>query len=57
MRFEQAKALGVPYVAGGLQDQPYLWVQEHGVIIQFLQEWQAVELMQAQASKGTPNAS
>lgn len=46
MRYDQAKSLGLPYVAGGLLDQPWIWVQEHGVIEQFLREWEAVELAQ-----------
>lgn len=51
-RFEQARDLGVPYVAGGLLDQPFWWVQEHGVIKQFLEEWDIVEKIQAaQAQK------
>jgi hypothetical protein len=45
-RYEQARDLGLPYVAGGLLDQPYLWVQEHGAIQQFLKEWAIVEAIQ-----------
>jgi hypothetical protein len=54
VRYEQAKELGVPYVAGGLLDQPYIWMEEHGVIKNFLAEWKAVEAIQA---KGAKNAS
>jgi hypothetical protein len=51
-RFEQARDLGVPYVTGGLQDQPFWWVQEHGVVKQFLEEWETIERIQAaQAQK------
>jgi hypothetical protein len=45
-RYEQARDLGLPYVAGGLLDQPFWWVQEHGVIKQFLEEWATVEKTQ-----------
>jgi len=44
IRYEQAKELNVPYVSGGLQDQPYLWMQEHAVISQFLAKWRAVQV-------------
>ena len=58
IRYELAQSLGVPYVEGGLQDQPYWWMKEHGVIIQFLSEWKAVEqaqsAMYAQAQQGKP---
>ena len=50
IRYEQAKDLGIPYVDGGLQDQPYIWLMEHGVINRFLDEWEAVHAQQ-QATK------
>lgn len=53
-RYQMSKSLGVPYVAGGLLDQPWIWVQEHGVIETFLQEWDAVEKSQVQAIKQQP---
>ena len=31
IRYDQARDLGIPYVAGGLMDQPYYWMQEHGM--------------------------
>ena len=50
IRYDQARDLGIPYVAGGLMDQPYYWMQEHGIIAQFLREWKAVEAMQSQSA-------
>lgn len=47
IRYELAQSLGVPYVDGGLSDQPWEWMKEHSVIVQFIQEWQAVETAQA----------
>jgi hypothetical protein len=32
LRDEQCKELGLPLVAGGVLDQPYIWMQEVGVI-------------------------
>ena len=32
-KFEQCEALGLPLVAGGLQDQPHIWLMEIGVIL------------------------
>lgn len=46
VRYEQARDLGIPYVAGGLLDQPYIWMQEHGIIKQFLSEWEVIERIQ-----------
>jgi len=43
VRYEQARDLGIPYVNGGLVDQPYIWMQEHGVIRAFLLAWDAVQ--------------
>lgn len=31
-KYEQCKELGLPLVAGGLQDQPHIWLLEVGVI-------------------------
>jgi hypothetical protein len=31
-KYEQCRDLGVPLVAGGLQDQPHIWLLEIGVI-------------------------
>lgn len=57
-RYEQAKELGLPYVAGGLLDQPYIWIQEHGVIQQFLKEWKVAEaILNKQQPPQVPNAS
>lgn len=39
VRYRQRKDFGIPYVDGGLLDQPYIWVQEDGVISSFLKEW------------------
>ncbi len=55
-RYDMAKSLGVPYVAGGLEDQPYLWMQEHGVILGWLAEREAVEMAQAKAFAESQNA-
>lgn len=52
IRYEQIKDLGVPYVAGGLMDQPYLWLQEHATVNRFLAEWEAVQLAQS-TNRGT----
>jgi hypothetical protein len=47
IRYEMSKELGIPYVDGGLMDQPFVWIEEHGVIARFLQEWDIVEKLQA----------
>lgn len=52
-RYEQIQDLNIPYVDGGLVDQPYLWMQQHGVIRNFLFEWNAVH--KALAQEGQPN--
>ena len=31
-KYEQMKALGLPIWAGGIQDQPHIWLAEFGVI-------------------------
>jgi hypothetical protein len=41
IRYSQRKEMGIPYIDGGLLDQPYIWVQEDGVISSFLKEWKA----------------
>jgi len=41
-RFEERKAMGIPYRSGGWLDQPFIWVQEDGVIVKFLELWQAI---------------
>lgn len=41
VRYLQRKEIGIPYVDGGVLDQPYIWMQEDGVIINFLKEWKA----------------
>jgi hypothetical protein len=51
VRYEQSKDLGIPYVAGGVLDQPYIWMQEHGVIQQFLKEWAVIEKYQNSPQK------
>ena len=48
VRYELHKDLGIPYVDGGLQDQPFIWIKIHGVVAQFLQEWSAVQAIQNQ---------
>lgn len=32
--YERCKELGLPLFAGGVQDQPYLWLQEVAVVIE-----------------------
>jgi hypothetical protein len=54
IRFEQARSLQIPYIDGGLVDQPFIWLQEHGVIVQFLTEWAVIEASQARPEQ--PNA-
>lgn len=61
MRYEQARSLGIPYRVGGLEDQPYLWMQEHGVIYAFLQEQEALDhaeeiqrIVEGAKNAGTP---
>jgi len=49
-RYEQIQELHIPYVDGGLMDQPYLWMQQHGVIKSFLVEWNATQKALAQLS-------
>ena len=43
IRYEQSKELGIPYVEGGVVDQPFIWMQEHAVIAQFFIQWNAVQ--------------
>jgi hypothetical protein len=31
-KYEQMKALGIPVLAGGVQDQPHIWLEMVGVI-------------------------
>lgn len=50
-RYEQIQDLNIPYVLGGLVDQPYLWMLQHGVIKNFLMEWAAVERALARATQ------
>lgn len=51
IRYELAQEFHVPYVDGGLLDQPYIWMKEHSTIKQFLDEWRAVQLIQQQAQE------
>lgn len=57
VRYELTKELVVPYVAGGLQDQPFIWIKEHSVIRQFLQEWGAVQAIQNRDFSTTQQSS
>jgi hypothetical protein len=52
IRYEMAKSLGVPYVAGGLMDQPYIWMQEHAAIENALEQWASIHAALAQGSGG-----
>ena len=47
IRYEQAASLGVPYVEGGLMDQPWLWMQEHRVVQNYLAQKEAIAIAQA----------
>ena len=52
IRYFQRKEYGIPYVDGGLLDQPFLWVQEDGVISNFLKEWEQVHKNSNPTSRG-----
>ena len=57
-RYEQAISLGIPYVDGGLQDQPYIWMQEHGVITRYYEERDIVKAnLDAQFNASNNNSS
>lgn len=57
VRYEMSKSLGIPYLSGGLMDQPYMWVQEHAVINNFLAEWKVVQVNMAKQLQGVQNAT
>lgn len=62
IRYEQAQSLSIPYRAGGLEDQPYLWMQEHGLILAFLKEQEMIDEANQQANlkklfQGATNAN
>ncbi len=40
--FEQVREMGIPLVAGGLMDQPHIWVMVYGVIRNQLLLWEAI---------------
>jgi hypothetical protein len=42
IRYEQVRAMGIPLVAGGLVDQPYLWLKEFAIITQIVQVFEAI---------------
>lgn len=48
MRYEQVRALNIPYVAGGLEDQPYITLMEDGVVEMFLKAWKGIQKRQEQ---------
>lgn len=48
VRYELAMDFHIPYVDGGLLDQPFIWMKEHSTIAQFLREWDAVKRIQSQ---------
>jgi len=43
LRDEQCQALGLPLVAGGVLDQPYIWMQELGIIREIQAIFRALE--------------
>jgi len=43
LREEQCQALGLPLVAGGVMDQPYIWMQELAVIRDAVALFEALE--------------
>jgi hypothetical protein len=57
IRYEMAESLRMPYVDGGLMDQPWIWVQEHAVVEQLLLQWKLVQSnIQQKPKAGASNA-
>lgn len=48
---EKIETLGLPLLAGGLLDQPHLWLLEYGVILQKRKQWDAIYATQHQQDK------
>lgn len=40
--YEQCKEMGISLVAGGLLDQPHIWLREYAICLQETQLWQAM---------------
>lgn len=37
--YKQTKEMGIPLVAGGLQDQPYIWLEQYAVCMLTEKQW------------------
>lgn len=53
VEYERCKELGLPLVAGGISDQPYIWLQEVAVIIEQQTLFRLIEESQRERS-GAP---
>ncbi len=40
--FEQCNKMGIPLVAGGIRDQPHIWLMEYAVCAQEYELWNAL---------------
>jgi hypothetical protein len=51
-KYEQMKALGLPVWAGGVQDQPHIWLEMIGIIENTLKVFNLVPSTSAQPKEG-----
>jgi len=49
-KYEQMKALGLPVWAGGVQDQPHIWLEMIGVIENTIKLFEAMSRTQQQSA-------
>jgi hypothetical protein len=51
IRYEQCISMGIPLVAGGLMDQPYIWLQEWKIVADVKAVFDMIRMRNAEMSK------
>lgn len=41
--YEQTKEMGIPLVAGGVEDQPHIWLEMYAICMQKTKLWETIE--------------
>lgn len=55
IRYEQCKSMGIPLIAGGVRDQPYIWLLEWAVVEQVKTVFDAINTRNAEADRNSAN--